>query len=259
MTITSLEDLISTNEIKTDSEIYADGNQLTGTMNVDAVQKKMESYWETATPNQVIQEFEDLGVEFIDTSLPDYLLKDPQIVGYPDEETQNEIYDWVLDGLPKSNYSIKDLGCGRGDLFGRINNPPEWVFDKPSNIDYFGIELNPNLYNVAKQKYPDIQVFNNNYFDISIESDYTVVIGTLGDDMGLDKWENFNKTLNWAISNTKQAIIFVLQRDCYGSEGYLDYPFTELFNNLGTDVKFVLDNSKLEDIYKLTVHIGGHN
>jgi hypothetical protein len=228
MTITSLEDLIS------------------GSPNLEEKYNSLQESLNEISTDELIG-----GNDSVEVSLPDYLINDPQIVGYPDEETQNEIYDWVLEGLPKSNYSIKDLGCGRGDLFGR--------FHLQSNIDYFGIELNPNLYNVAKQKYPDIQVFNNNYFDISIESDYTVVIGTLGDDMGLDKWENFNKTLNWAISNTKQAVIFVLQRDCYGSEGYLDYPFTELFNNLGTDVKFVLDNSKLEDIYKLTVHIGGHN
>lgn len=35
-------------------------------MNIQAIQKKMNEYMEAATPEQIVKEFEDLGVEFID-------------------------------------------------------------------------------------------------------------------------------------------------------------------------------------------------
>lgn len=191
-------------------------------------------------------------------TLPSYLLSDPEIVGYPDLEFQEQIYSWVNDSIPTQGYTIKDLGCGRGDFFGYISKREAWE-EKFKDIHYFGIELNPNLCTVAKQKYPEINVLNNDYFDTDIQTDYTVCIGTLGDNLGQDKWENFNKTLNWAINNTKISVIFILQRDCYGNEGFFDYPFGELFANLDPNLKFKLDYSELEDIYKLTVHIDGFN
>jgi len=33
-------------------------------MNVEAIKEKMERYFATATPEQIVKEFEDLGVEF---------------------------------------------------------------------------------------------------------------------------------------------------------------------------------------------------
>jgi SAM-dependent methyltransferase len=190
--------------------------------------------------------------------LPEYLINDPEIVGYPDLEFQEQIYDWVKGSIPTQGYTIKDLGCGRGDFFGHISKRESWE-EKFKDIHYFGLELNQNLCTIAKQKYPEINILNNDYFDTDIHTDYTVCIGTLGDNLGQDKWKNFNKTLNWAINNTKIAVIFILQKDCYGNEGFFDYPFKELFENIDPNVKFVLDYSELEDIYKLTVHIGGFN
>ncbi len=271
-----------------------------------SIKDKLDAYYETATPEQVVKEFEELGVEFKPitvekkvlstnikisdelsavinaeeemwndvsdsmqpsfdaeieigirelmqdaTSLPTYLLSDPEIVGYPNLEFQEQIYDWVKGSLPTQGYSVKDLGCGRGDFFGKLQDH--------LNVDYIGIELNPNLCNVGKQKYPEINILNNDYFEVDIKTDYTVCIGTLGDNLGQNKWENFNKTLNWAISNTKIAVIFILQRDCYQNPAYFDYPFKELFENIDPNVKFVLDYSEMEDIYKLTVHIDGFN
>lgn len=35
-------------------------------MNTQAVQDKFDKYYESATPEQVVKEFEDLGVEFIE-------------------------------------------------------------------------------------------------------------------------------------------------------------------------------------------------
>ena len=36
-------------------------------MNTQAIEKKLQAYFDTATPEQVVKEFEDLGVEFLIT------------------------------------------------------------------------------------------------------------------------------------------------------------------------------------------------
>lgn len=190
--------------------------------------------------------------------IPDYLLNDPEIVGFPDEEMQEEIYKWVEEDLPKHHFSIKDLGSGRSDFYGRLLYR-EGYHDERTGVDYFGIESNPNLCEVSRQKYPKVNVINNRFQDVSIPTDYTVCIGTLNDDHGEDKWEYFNNTLTGCLSDTKIAVIFVLAADFEGKEGYLDYPIHELVQRLDKNLRWKIDYSLYEDIYKLTVHIGGYN
>lgn len=193
---------------------------------------------------------------------PDYLLNDPEIVGYPDAETQKEIYDWVKTKLPYNNFSVKDLGCGRGDFGNWLDYSFKYGGDEGEispEIDYFGIDNNPNLIQVGQKKYPELKLIYSDFNDVSIQTDFTVCIGTLNDEHDLDKWMMFNKTLNHALNNTKTAILFVLQANCYGIEGHLDYPLHELVQNLSEGIRFEIDYSKLEDIYLLTVHIGGYN
>lgn len=196
-------------------------------------------------------------------TFPDYLLNDPEIVGYPDRVTQHQIYDWVKAKLPYNYFSIKDLGCGRGD-FGNwldvsFEHPSDNDPDQSPEINYIGIDNNPNLIQVGQKKYPELKLINSDFNDVSIQTDFTVCIGTLNDEHDLDKWMMFNKTLNHALNNTKTAILFVLQANCYGIEGHLDYPLHELVQNLSEGIRFEIDYSKLEDIYLLTVHIGGYN
>ena len=227
---------------------------------LNPIQKKMNEYYEADTPEQVVKE---LGVEFESLPetielFPDYLLNDPEIVGYPDLDTQEEIYDWVENYLPYSSYSIKDLGCGRGDFYAYLNRD-RYDGERNKLIDYVGMDSNPNMVNIAKQKYPNIQVLHNDFLDISIDTDYSVIIGTLNEDNGNDKWDNFNKTLIHCLSNTKKKIIFVLQANSYGFQGSVDYPIHELVERLDPNLKFIIDNSKLEDIYVLIVHIADLN
>ncbi len=198
--------------------------------------------------------------EELDERFPNYLINDPEIVGYPDKEMQEEIYEWVVSSLPKYNFSIKDLGSGRCDFYRYIMTDFSSLLDSRVGISYHGIESNPNLCNVAKYKYPDVNVINNNYFDVNLQTDYTILIGTLNTNEGINhKWDNFNKTLIYALNNTNKAIIFVLARNMDGLEGYFDYPFEELFQHLHPSLKFTIDYSKFEDIYKLVVHIDNHN
>lgn len=216
--------------------------------------------WSQIAADMGKQVAENLDREILGNKLPLYLMNDAEIVGYPDEEMQHEIYDWVwrrifdLEYTKFSqylNFSIKDLGCGRGDFYSKFKN-------SNYQIDYIGIDNNPNLIQVGQQKYPGIKLICNDFNDVSIATDYTICIGTLNDDHGLNKWEVFNKTLIHALNNTKTAILFVLQGNCYGEQGHLDYPIHELIEKLPAGTRYEIDNSKFEDIYLLTVHIGGY-
>lgn len=206
--------------------------------------------------SEIMQEDENSGL--YQKSIPEYLLNDSEIVGFPDEEMQEEIYKWVEEDLPKHHFSIKDLGAGRCDFYGRLRHR-EGYHDERTGVDYFGIESNPNLCEVARQKYPGVKVINNKFQDVSIQTDFTICIGTLNDDHGEDKWEYFNNTLTGCLSDTKTAVIFVLAADFEGKYGYLDYPIHELVQRLDKNLRWEIDYSLYEDIYKLTVHIGGYN
>jgi len=185
------------------------------------------------------------------TIMPHYLLNDPEVVGYPDADMQREIYEWVAQDLPMwvVSLSVKDFGAGRGDFISAM----------PNNLKYIGFETKESLVLAGKRKYEGIELIHGDFFNSDIITDYTICIGTLNEDHGFDKWEYFNKILKHCINTTKIAIIFVLSSDMDGTEGFLDYPFSELFSQLPKDIRFTVDYTRLEDIYKLTVHIGGYN
>jgi len=194
----------------------------------------------------------------LDLKLPDYLVNDPEVVGYPSAEMQQLIYNWVAEDLPMGGiYSIKDLGAGRGDFYGHL------VFRRPLATSpiptYTGFEAKDSLVLAGKQKYENLNLIQQDYLTSDLVTDYTICIGTLNEDHGQDKWEVFNKTLNHAINTTKRAIIFVLASNMDSMEGFLDYPFSELFQNVPDNTRFTVDYTRLQDIYKLTVHIGGYN
>lgn len=207
------------------SEILPEDNVLDGALPIDSVNDQLQ--------------------------LPDYLMNDPEVVGYPDLEMQTRIYYWVIQDFPNFllKFSVKDFGAGRGDFYSKL----------PEDINYFGFETKGSLISTGKLKYPNINLIHGDFFNSNIVTDYTVCIGTLNENHGLDKWEYFNKTLNHAISTTKRAVIFILARNMDGNDSFLDYPFDELFLHLPKDVRFTIDYTLLEDIYKLTVHIGSYD
>ena len=186
--------------------------------------------------------------------LPEYLINDPLFVGYPDIEMQEDIYRWVAESIPINGYTLKDFGCGRGDFYGWLQKDRPFV-----EPNYIGIDSKVSMVLSGEKKYPGIRIINSDFLENEDVTDYTVCIGTLNDDHGFDKWEYFNRTLITALRTTKTAVIFILSRNFDGLDGFLDYPFEELFQNFPSTIPFKIDYSKFEDIYKLTVYIDGYN
>lgn len=215
----------------------------------------------------------------IPSIFPEYLRNDPQVVGYPDADFQDKIYAWVWDKIERIDHNrslrgddirinirINDFGCGRGDFMEYIGS---------IHCTYHGYELKNTLVRAGNERH-GLSIFNGepweegqtvlhneNFLTAELpECDITLVIGTLNENTGVDKWQFFASTLNAALKCTKRAVIFVLAREMEGVEGYNDFPFRglfDLFDKYPTDIRFEIDYAEIRDIYMLTVHIGGHD
>lgn len=86
--------------------------------------------------------------------ISDYLLNDPQVLGYNSTIEQELLFLGLLH-MYSPNQSILDVGCGRADLFGFLKR----AF--PGNeIMYTGLDYNPNILEVAKLKYPGVHTIS---------------------------------------------------------------------------------------------------
>ena len=101
-----------------------------------------------------------------------YLLTAPEIVGWLSTEEQELLFSALL-LFYSPNQSILDVGCGRADLFGYLNR----LFSG-NMIQYKGIDLNPNLINLAKDKFPEVPVENLDILNTDMGADYDWVVGS---------------------------------------------------------------------------------
>ena len=84
---------------------------------------------------------------------PDYMLHSPTVVGYNSTSEQNFLFQNLIMGFDATAFTVLDIGCGRGDFYGYLREIHEHVFG------YTGIDHNPMMADLAKQKYDlDIQV-----------------------------------------------------------------------------------------------------
>lgn len=193
--------------------------------------------------NRIDLEHETFTEELAIVGFPPYLIDDPEAVGYPSDEFQQEIYDWVLEYVPSFTIkTVKDFGCGRGD-FGK-NFFPNY---------YTGIDLNKIIVDTGRQKYPLFNLIHDDYLKCTLETDYTVCIGTLNSFNGIEKWEWFERTLKVALDTTNEAIVFILSKNTE-VDGYLDYPVAQIIGRVPTELPFKIDYTKFEDIYALVVY-----
>lgn len=101
-----------------------------------------------------------------------YLLTAPEIVGWLSTEEQELLFSALL-LFYSPNQSILDVGCGRADLFGYLNR----LFSG-NMIQYKGIDINPNLINLAKDKFPEVSVENLDILNTDMGADSDWVVGS---------------------------------------------------------------------------------
>lgn len=182
-------------------------------------------------------------------NIPDYMLNDPEIVGYPDVEMQDDIYRWVENDI-RFNATVKDFGCGRGD-FGHAY----LKYARPNSDDlYIGIDKNPFLIEAGIRKWRSKYEFalkHGDWFDEFTMTDYTVCIGSLNEVETADPMDFFFRTLTHALQTTKEQVIFVFNTE--PEEGYNHFPLDKVIDILSEWKPFRLDCSRYKGICKLTV------
>ena len=102
----------------------------------------------------------------------DYLLTSPEIVGWMATEEQELLFSALL-LFYNSNQSVLDVGCGRADLQSYIKR-----LLKVDSIEYTGIDLNTNLIDLAKRKYPNVNVKTGDILTESLEDKFEWVFGS---------------------------------------------------------------------------------
>lgn len=99
-----------------------------------------------------------------------YLLTSPEIVGWLSTQEQELLFSALL-LFYTNDQSVLDVGCGRADLYGYLQN----MFN--AQITYKGIDYNTNLINIAKTKYPEANVSVADVMNFS-EGQYSWVLGS---------------------------------------------------------------------------------
>lgn len=181
-----------------------------------------------------------------DLELPEYLVTDPILVGYPDVEMQREIYTWVLQDLPILG-SVIDFGAGRGDF-------QEFLHEINPAWEYTGYEITPGLVAAAIQAKRNVQLQDVLTLDTdNLHAEWVVCIGTLNYSNRSEENGNFEKFLAKALELNPKGITFILlSKDDAGMYSTYSIPLMAQFLDEGGYI-YKIDNSVYDGIYKLTI------
>ncbi|MGD2081047.1 MAG: class I SAM-dependent methyltransferase [Nitrospirota bacterium] len=84
-------------------------------------------------------------------------------------EGQRLRYGVMLDALPDiGGRKVLDYGCGKGDLYGFIR-------ERGLDVSYTGIDINPELIDLAAKKHPGARFMVSDVEDTPLEEDYDIV------------------------------------------------------------------------------------
>ena len=123
------------------------------------------------------------------------LLNAPQVAGWGSTQEQELLFSALL-LFYSPEMTILDAGCGRADLYGYLSRTFE------SDIQYKGIDYNPNLLELAREKYPTVNVEAVDILDMNDTSDWVVASGLFNikeqEDMALYTQQCIDKMYNSA-------------------------------------------------------------
>jgi SAM-dependent methyltransferase len=103
---------------------------------------------------------------------PDYMLYSPEVVGYNTTSEQQFLFQNLIMGLDPTSYSVLDIGCGRGDLYGFLKELwPDHLFA------YTGIDHNPVMCDLGREKY-GLELLNSSFDTANVlNHDWVVASG----------------------------------------------------------------------------------
>lgn len=84
---------------------------------------------------------------FYDPAIEGYGPDDARALRWSEREGQVERFRVLCEAGVADGASVLDVGCGFGDLH-------QYIAERYRNISYLGIDINPHMIDVARQKYP---------------------------------------------------------------------------------------------------------
>lgn len=215
-----------------------------------------------------ISEEQNETLEAEKTRIPEYLLTDTEVVGYPDLEMQENIYSYAIRTvLPAfldttDPIDVVDIGAGRGDLRGFLAR--KYADNEGlSGINYYGYELNSIHRNIAMQKY-GIFLSGKEFSEVRASfKGWGFCIGSLNDDYGLfdlseeSKLFYFRKLLSNALDIISEGVVFILLNDNRSDSNLISFPVSSIVRLLEEhfpDIAYTVDQSSFHGIYRLVVY-----
>ena len=183
---------------------------------------------------------------------PEHLFTDSELVGYINEISHEQFFNFAFNGIDLTTSSILDMGCGRGDLYRYLN-------DRFTNVIYTGIDVNQILIEVGKRKYPGINLINTDWMNFTTDSKFDWVVNIFGNAMIYtnsfpeDKWQYLIGSIEKALSLCNQGLIFIILSNNGGVEQYLQYEISELCKHLEGKYLFGIDSTNNYTSYKLFI------
>ncbi len=184
----------------------------------------------------------------------DYLLNSPIPVGYDSIQQQRFIYQNLISGFDPINNSLYEVGCGRGDLYKFIKD-----LYGVENFEYDGIDFNPVMSDLAKQKY-DLDITNGMYETTPIPKfDWVVASGLFSNKTKQTDDEQVSYILdmiNRMYESANKAVAFNLLCPLAGSvsEGFFYVSPGQIINTLIQKYRFVnIKHDYTDNIYTVTI------
>lgn len=233
-----------------------ENKRISDTSSVDVVNNQV-----LVSGNEETPEVEPADITEVE--IPDYILHDPTIVGYPQGLAfQQQIYNYALSQtIPITGGVVLDVGCGRGDLFGQWDG----ILSK-----YVGVDTNAVLIEAGKKKYEGIDLYNVDFLDTTnpvVNKEYDVILHVTdlnqnyalnrGLVQTLDDWSYFNLMLDKSLQLAKSAVVFILQQYNQGEVANITYPIPNMADELlKRNLRFNIDYEYPSSwgIYKLIIY-----
>lgn len=156
----------------------------------------------------------------------------PQSVGWGSKKGKQSLRFEILCQIGElSNSSILDVGCGFGDLYGYLKF-------KKIKVNYFGIDINPNLIKIGNEIYPkaNLEVLDLEHKKINKRFDWILSSGIFTTGCSYPYIKRmmalmFNLTKKGIAMNFVGGIIDFKSKDLFYSEPEKIYSITKNFSN----------------------------
>lgn len=156
--------------------------------------------------NEFNESLEILNLDIYDL---DRLFNDPLVVGWLSNAEQQLLFT-LVSYYHRPTESVLDIGCGRGDLYGYLQerNPNE-------TIKYAGVDYNPNMIEIAKKKWPGVTVVAGDALNLERieEYDWVMASGVLNLKDSVDMFEYGKQLIDIMYSKCKRGVAFNILTD----------------------------------------------